>query len=498
MNVSICFTHDPLIIFKTKLSFHMASESNSKQMASLTWHDVEYSVKTKKVEKQLLKKISGECLPGQLVAILGSSGAGKSTLLNVLSGRATGNISSSSQVLVNGQPRDPADWLKMTSFVEQDDLFFENITCNESIQFSADLKLPHLTSKQRKQVVEDTINELGLVNVKNSPIGNASTRGISGGERKRVAIAVELVTDPAIIFLDEPTSGLDSFIALNIIKTLKEMAVSKNKTIIMTIHQPRETIIQLFDNIMLLSQGKMVFFGNLEQGIKHFSDLGFPCPDNTNPANFFLDCITEDYRSPELQESSKLRITKLQDNWYSDTKLQNPKLESSDYNKSFKMTLMKFNASWPYEMILLLQRDYKNIFRNASTFGATIGGGLVSLLIFSIIYHDTSDSPAGIQNRQGLIFNVCINAMFGSLNVINYFPAEKPIIRKERSAGMYRAPSAYLSKVFAYFPLIVLQVVVLSVPLYWIVGLRNDVVIFLIYVLVIFITTITATFMGFM
>eukprot|EP00834_Sanchytrium_tribonematis_P006122 NODE_424_length_7676_cov_0.895209.p2 type:complete len:529 gc:universal NODE_424_length_7676_cov_0.895209:2718-4304(+) len=461
-------------------------------MSAITWKDIEYSVKAKKQEKQLLSGISGECLPGEMVAILGSSGAGKSTLLNVLCGRATGKIDG--QVLVNGKVRDPSEWLKMTSFVEQDDLFFDQITVNESIQFSANLKLPHLSSSERKTIVTETINELGLINVKDSKIGNAAKRGISGGERKRCAIAVELVTDPDVLFLDEPTSGLDSFIAYNIIKTLKDLAVSKKKTVIMTIHQPRETIVQLFDKIMLLSQGKTVFYGNLEEGLIHFEKNGYPCPENTNPANFFIDLITIDYRTPEKEVESTNRILRLQEAWKT-PELSFPKISDEEYKKSSKSRMMKFNASWPYEMALLLQRDGNNIFRNPATFGATIGGGLVSLVLFSVIYYDFSDSPAGIQNRKGLIFNLALNAMFGSLNCINYFPAEKPIIRKERSAGMYRAPSAYLSKVLANFPLIVLQVVVLSLPIYWIVGFRPDAGSFLLFLLIIFVETITATFM---
>ena len=464
-------------------------------MSGLSWHNIGYSVMEKKKSKRLLENISGECLPGQVIAILGSSGAGKSTLLSVLSGRATGSIDG--QVLVNGKPRDPNEWLRMTSFVEQDDLFYDQITVHESIQFSANLKLPNLSRNARDEIVTKTITELGLINVKDSKIGNPEDRGISGGERKRCAIAVELVTDPDILFLDEPTSGLDSFIAFNLINTLKELAVERKKTIVMTIHQPRETIVQLFDKIMLLSQGRTIFFGSMENGLQHFSTLNYNCPEDSNPANFFIDMITLDYRTEEKQKESKDRIEHLKANCNKAT-TQYPEMDNEEYSKNSKSGLMKFNASWPYEMMLLLQRDYKNTFRNPATLGATVGGGLFSLLIFSVIYYDTSDSPAGVQNRQGLIFNMALNALFGSLNCINYFPAEKPIIRKERSAGMYRSFSSYLSKVLSNFPLIILQVAVLPLPIYWIVGLRNDFGRFLVYLLIIFIETITATFMGFM
>jgi ABC-type multidrug transport system ATPase subunit len=146
-----------------------------------------------------------------------------------------------------------------------DDRMFTNLTVAETLTFSAELRLSSdIPLSEKKQLVDKLIMQLGLNNCKNTFIGDPEARGISGGERKRVSVGIELITDPKILFLDEPTSGLDSFNALNIVQTLKQLAISENKLMLMTIHQPRTDILEQFDKIILLSAGKLVWYGKTE------------------------------------------------------------------------------------------------------------------------------------------------------------------------------------------------------------------------------------------
>lgn len=212
--------------------------------SSLTWCDVGYSVTQTankiSTEKHILRNMTGEVRAGQVVAILGGSGAGKTSLLNTLAGRLADEGVIKGNILVNGSERVPATWNITCAYVEQDDLMYTNLTVYETIRYAAILRLPSSISLQDKlKRVDDIILQLGLANCRDSRIGNASSRGISGGERKRVSIGIELVTDPSILFLDEPTSGLDAFNALKIITTIKELAVKQGKVVLMTIHQPR-------------------------------------------------------------------------------------------------------------------------------------------------------------------------------------------------------------------------------------------------------------------
>ena len=147
---------------------------------------------------------------------------------------------------------------------------FANLSVEETLTYSAMLRLPSRISKKEKLLrVEDIIMQLGLNGCRKTPIGNSLQRGVSGGERKRVSIGIELVTQPKILFLDEPTSGLDSFNAFNIIETIKKLAVEKGKVVLMTIHQPRTDILELFDKIILLSAGKCVWFGSTPGTFDH-------------------------------------------------------------------------------------------------------------------------------------------------------------------------------------------------------------------------------------
>ncbi len=399
----------------------------------LTWLDLKYSVPMKKKEtKQILNGISGEVQPGQLCAIMGSSGAGKSSLLNLLAGRFNqGELQG--QILVNGMPRDPKKFIQQVAYVEQDDLLFSMMTVKETVSFSAKLRLPSTMAKSKKEdKIKETIQQLGLSQCQNTKIGSSLKRGISGGERKRASIGVEVVTDPEILFLDEPTSGLDAFIAYNIIETLKEIATTQNKTILLTIHQPRETIMHMFDNILLLSQGKPVFFGPTDAAISHFTNLSYPCPRLTNPADHFIDIITPDLRSDSLKEQSLKRINQLQDAWSFKKPFAYSALPTSDYKKAYSklsLGLMKYQVNWTVEYAMLLQRDLREIFKNPTLLIATLMQNVVILGILAAIFNGLDDTAAGIQNRLGFCFFLAVNLLVFIIYIVwkcdaysEYFP----------------------------------------------------------------------------
>lgn len=212
----------------------------------------------KKTNKIILENVSGQVSTGQLIAILGPSGAGKSTLLNLLAGRVQdGKLSGS--IRINEKPR-TAHWKDKIGYVEQMDNMYEFLTVRESLKTAAYLRLPaHLAKEEKKAIVNEVILNLGLFPVQNSRIDE-----ISGGQRKRVSIGIELVSNPDCLLLDEPTSGLDSYTAMYLVELLRNLADSYNKLILLTIHQPRYKILQSFDKVVILSEGKTVFFGPVD------------------------------------------------------------------------------------------------------------------------------------------------------------------------------------------------------------------------------------------
>ncbi|KAJ3297942.1 hypothetical protein HK104_011342 [Borealophlyctis nickersoniae] len=238
----------------------------------------------------VLEGVQGVVKPGEVMAIMGASGAGKTTFLDILARRSKAGVVSG-EILVNGKFISDQEFRSVVGFVDQEDTLMDTLTVYETILYSALLRLPRTMSLQAKrQRVHETMMELGILGIANRRIGKAGKRGISGGEKRRVSIACELVTSPSILFLDEPTSGLDSYNAYNVIESLVSLARNYQRTVIFTIHQPRSNIYALFDKLVLLAKGKMVYSGPAQQAvIDHFANLGFVCPLGFNIADYLVD-----------------------------------------------------------------------------------------------------------------------------------------------------------------------------------------------------------------
>jgi len=182
----------------------------------------------------------------------------------------------------------------------QDDVLYDSFTPREALTFAARLKL-NTSEPEQDARVEELLEELGLINVANTLIGSAIRKTISGGERKRTSIGVELITDPSLILLDEPTSGLDSFKALQIVRLLDRQA-KKGKTVITTIHQPSSEAFQTFDRLILMMDGYIVYQGKAKDSTSYFSTIGFNCPTRSNPADYFMKVLTVNYPKGEEDE----------------------------------------------------------------------------------------------------------------------------------------------------------------------------------------------------
>mmetsp|Transcript_15705 Transcript_15705/g.64188 ORF Transcript_15705/g.64188 Transcript_15705/m.64188 type:complete len:461 (-) Transcript_15705:872-2254(-) len=337
----------------------------------------------KSTEKLILSGVSGSVYPGQMLAIMGSSGAGKTTLLNLLAGRLTTskNVRTEGGVLVNGQKRDYSNFKRLSAYVEQDDNMFAEVTVTEQVEFSANLRLPRSNNAaQRKQKAQDIITELGLSHVKDSYIGDELKRGVSGGERKRVNIGTELVTDPSLIFLDEPTSGLDSFNALNVMHTLRGLA-HRGRTIVTTIHQPRSNIFTLFDRLLLLSKGRVMYFGPATDAVAYFSGLNYRCPSNFNPADFFIDLISVDNRSEKKSKTSNARIDLLEDAFLKHEENLKSTLDdklSETYEDEPIEKQRKYASSWTQELYYVMKRQFKQVLRAKEINVAAVSTNTVS------------------------------------------------------------------------------------------------------------------------
>ncbi|XP_028413508.1 ABC transporter G family member 28-like [Dendronephthya gigantea] len=244
-------------------------------------------------QKVVLQGVTGHVRSGEVTAVMGPSGAGKTTFLNTLSGKAYYGDANGEILFNNEVVKGIKQFRSITGFVPQEDTMHRNLTVHEVLYYQAMLRLPSGTDTRTiKYKIRQTLNILEISHVANSLIGDEETRGISGGQRKRVNIGMELIADPTLLFLDEPTSGLDSTSSLSVLKSLRAVAEKGGLTVLCVIHQPRFEIFNMFHNILLLGPGgKTVYQGTVSGAATYFSSLGFNTPANVNPADYYMDVI---------------------------------------------------------------------------------------------------------------------------------------------------------------------------------------------------------------
>jgi ABC-type multidrug transport system ATPase subunit/ABC-type multidrug transport system permease subunit len=275
--------------------------------AGLYFEKVSYSLNG----RTILSGIGGICPPGEVTAIMGASGAGKTTFLDILA-RKNKRGQVSGDFYVNGEKVSDSDYKRVVGFVDQEDTMLPTLTVHETILNSALLRLPRDMSRAAKeQKVYEVEKELGIHHIRDSLIGSeeGKGRGISGGEKRRVGIACELVTSPSIIFLDEPTSGLDAYNAYNVIECLVTLAKNYKRTVIFTIHQPRSNIVALFDRLILLAQGKTVYSGSFSQCQGYFDSIGYECPVGFNIADYLVDLTMHAVSSQTVDDGTVFQDT---------------------------------------------------------------------------------------------------------------------------------------------------------------------------------------------
>ncbi|XP_068865835.1 ATP-binding cassette sub-family G member 5 [Aphelocoma coerulescens] len=439
-----------------------------------------FSLYCKKWTRQILKDVSFHVESGQIMGILGNSGSGKTTLLDAISGRLGHKDNLCGEVYVNGRQLKRDQFRDCFSYVPQSDTLLSFLTIQESLTYTALLTLTKCSNNSIKKKVDAVMAELSLSHIADKIIGSHNIVGISGGERRRVSVAAQLLQDPKVMLLDEPTTGLDCLTANQLVLLLSELA-HRDRIVILTIHQPRSELFRLFDKIAIMSFGEMVFCGNPMEMITFFSDCGYSCPEQSNPFDFYVDLTSVDTRSKERELETYSRVQEIV-SAYRNSGIFSKVLAAIEKTKCMKeLPPIPFkNKDLPngfYQILILLRRTTRNFSRDKiGVIMRLLQNLLFGLFIAFFLLRLRNDVAQGaVQDRVGLVYQ-CVSATpyTGMLNAVALFPPLRAISDQESKDGLYKKWQMLVAYVVHFLPFSVLSAAIFSTFIYWTTGLYPD------------------------
>ncbi|QKX61298.1 uncharacterized protein TRUGW13939_08446 [Talaromyces rugulosus] len=466
-----------------------------------SWKGLTVTVKDRatKEPRQLISEISGSVQQGELLALMGPSGCGKTTLLNVLARRAAASKAKvEGECLVNNRKLDSEPFARITSYVEQEDALIGSLTVEETIRFAADLSLPGDVSKcQRRERITTLLQALGIQKQAKTLVGTPIRKGISGGQKRRVSIASQLVSCPKILFLDEPTSGLDSTASFEVISYAKRLAVANKLIIIASIHQPSTATFQLFDKLLLLSGGQTCYSGPVASIESYFGDIGFEIPAYTNPAEHLLDLVSADFHG----DSGETR--QIQQAWSqaanNDSTLSkiNKPIQNPDrqQQKNLILSAEELVSRRPGLISItfsLLHRSWIKSYRDVVAYGIRILMYMGLAIMMGTVWLRLSTSQESIQPFVNAIF---FGSAFMSFMAVAYVPAfleDRATFIKERANGMYGATPFIIANFLIGLPFLFLISVLFSIVSYWLSNFQPTATAFFTWVMWLFLDLVAA------
>ena len=380
--------------------------------------DVEKRSLRKRWTKPIIKPLTADFQPGSLNVIMGPSGSGKTSLLNSMAMRLKDDTSTRYKIFgsmtYNGLVPALEVVHSICSFVTQDDdALLASLTVRETLRYAAGLRLPKWMTKQQKtQKAEEVLLKMGLKDCADNLIGNDIAKGISGGEKRRVTIAVQILTEPRVLLLDEPLSGLDAFTALSIMDVLRGLA-QEGRTLVVTIHQPRSDLFGHFGNILLLARGgHPVYAGPAVDMLPHFASLGHECPRHVNPADFALDLITVDLQHAARERISRQKVRSLIESWNAD---RFPLARTGSITTPAELgSMAREPSSFAAAYSILIRRATKNTFRQPEIIIARIMQVVGLGIVLSLYFAPLKTDYLYVQNRLGFLVEIAPLYFVGS------------------------------------------------------------------------------------
>ncbi|XP_039804481.1 ABC transporter G family member 1-like isoform X3 [Panicum virgatum] len=458
----------------------------------ITWEDVWVTaVDGRGRTAAILQGVSGSARPGEVLAIMGPSGCGKTTLLDTLAGRLHTNLRSKGDILINGRRQKLA--FGTSAYVTQENVLMATLTVREAIYYSAQIQLPDTMPVAEKLArAGDTIQEMGLTGALDTRIGGREAKGISGGQRKRLSICLEILTRPRLLFLDEPTSGVDSAASYHVMSRIAGLAATEGMTIVAVVHQPCSEVFELFHGLCLLAAGQTIYFGPAANAAEFFTSNGYPCPPMRNPSDHFLRTINRDFeleseetRTVYKPSAADEAIETLVNAYKSSNTSENAKKEMHDINEMGGVMLRRNQATFLTKVLVLTRRSFVNMYRDVGYYWLRLGIYISISLCLGTIFYNFGYGYDSIRSRSSMLM---FTGGLLTLMAIGGFPSfveeMKVIFRRERLNGHYGVSEFVISNWLSATPYLILIAVVPGAIAYYLSGLKRRVDHFMYFTLV--------------
>lgn len=449
----------------------------------------------------LLNSVSFTASSSSILAVVGPSGAGKSTLLRILSGRGTGSeiTANNATVSINGRAvTSRAQLRRACGFVTQDDNLLPLLTVRETVHFAARFRLRSSSPLERRERVEALLQELRLSDVADSYVGGGDeSRGVSGGERKRVSIAVDMVHDPPVLLLDEPTSGLDSRSATDVLALLHEVARARRQVVVLSIHQPSYRMLAAYvSSLLLLSRGRVAHLGTLATLEDALARLGHKIPTQLNPLELAMevtDQLHADHAKFFLPAAARIQDHRLHD--YEDDSrgslggvllLQDEQQQQQGHGH--------YHCGRAEEVWVLTVRCWRTMYRTKQLFAARAAQAVVGGLgLGSVFFRARPDDPDGVALRLGLFAFSLSFLLSSTVEALPILLHERRVLMREASRRAYRLSSYVVANALVFAPCLLAVAILFSAPVYWLVGLRASLEAFAFFVLAVWLIVMMAS-----